>query len=77
MAIFIPPPLRLSKKCQRCGLRYPFSAEQCIHCADLSDSEVDDLKIRIKQQDRAHKNLGILFFYLASLIFIAMFLLSL
>lgn len=74
--IFIPPPLRLSKKCQRCGLRYPFKSEQCVHCADLSESELEELKIKIKQQHKAHKNLGMLFIYIAVLIFIGMLVLS-
>ncbi|MEJ2141845.1 MAG: hypothetical protein P8Y24_05740 [Gammaproteobacteria bacterium] len=74
--MFIPPPLRLSKKCQRCGLRYPFRAEQCVHCKHLSDREVEQLKQRVQQQNKAHRNLGILFFYIALLVFIAMLLFS-
>jgi hypothetical protein len=76
MAIFIPPSLRQSKKCQRCGLRYPLKAEQCVHCKDLSERQVAELKIKVEMQQRAYKNLGKLFFYIAVLIFVAMLLLS-
>ena len=76
MAIFIPPPLRLSQKCQRCGLRYPFKSEQCVHCTGLSERELEDLKEKINKQHKAHKNLGMLFMYIAILIFIAMLVLQ-
>ena len=77
MALFIPPPLRLSKKCSRCGLRYPFGAEHCVHCKDLSEREVEQLRETVKEQNKAHRYLGQLFFYLAALLFIAMLIFSL
>jgi len=64
------PPIRFSKKCKRCGLRYPRKEMQCVHCANLGDIEVDALLLRKKKEHKTSASIGKLFFYIAILIFI-------
>lgn len=75
--IFIPPPIRRTKKCDRCGQLYPKKVDHCIHCHDLSDSELDDLKFRISQEHEANRNLGKLLMFIAVLILLGMVIYSL
>jgi len=62
MPLFIPPPLKLTKKCNRCGLLYPKDEEQCSHCSNLSDQEVLELKDNFKNEQAGNNNLGKLLF---------------
>jgi len=70
--IFIPPSIRRTRKCDRCGLLYPKKETQCTHCADLTDREVEEFKLRIKAEHEGNSNLGKLFFYIVMLIAIGM-----
>lgn len=49
MPIFFPPPIRLSKVCDRCGLWYPKKKEQCTHCHGMNDAEVAKLKEKYEE----------------------------
>ncbi len=70
--IFIPPPIRRTKKCMRCGQLYPKKAEQCIHCSHLNDQELEELKQQIEKTHQSNKQLGKLFLYLSAIVLIGM-----
>lgn len=70
--LFIPPRIVLTKKCPRCLLRYPRREQQCTHCTNLNDSEVDALKLRVKEEHKGNASLGRLFIYFAILLTIGM-----
>ena len=70
--MFIPPPIRLVKKCERCGLQYPRKEVQCTHCNGLTDREVEELKLKYEEEHKGNANLGKLFLYMAILIAIGM-----
>jgi hypothetical protein len=56
------------KPCERCGLYYDHKRyEECPHCAELSDSELEELKARRAAELRGNRKLGWGFF-VASLI---------
>ncbi len=42
--------MTFSKKCERCGLRYPEDEETCSHCRNMSDGEVVKLKDEHQKQ---------------------------
>ena len=68
--MFAPPPIRFSKKCKRCGLRYPGKEIQCAHCSNLTDAEVEELLQQKKKEHKTSASIGKLFFYIAILIII-------
>ena len=70
--MFIPPPIRTSNKCKRCGLRYPTTEVTCIHCKDLTDSEAKELKQKSANEREGNENLGKLFLYITAFIVIVM-----
>lgn len=64
--IFLPPPIRRVKRCDRCGQSYPARRAQCPHCAGLSDREVEALREQVEAERAGSANLGRLFLYLAA-----------
>ncbi|MCP3923536.1 MAG: hypothetical protein GY714_13235 [Desulfobacterales bacterium] len=50
-----------TKKCLRCGLRYPANELLCVHCDDLADKEVEELKKSHEKELQASQNLGVIF----------------
>ncbi len=70
--IIIPPPVRRTKKCKRCGQLYPKKESRCIHCRDLSESEVHQLKLTLEEQHESHQNLGKILMMIAFLIIVGM-----
>ncbi len=66
--IFIPPPIIVTRKCQRCKLRYPRKLEQCPHCSGLSDSEVRELQVRYRDERKGNALLGRAMIFAALLI---------
>ena len=70
--MFAPPPIRFSKKCKRCGLRYPRKEVQCVHCSTLTDIEVEELLQQKKKEHKTSSSIGKLFFYIAILLFIGL-----
>ena len=68
----VPIRIRFSKKCDRCGLRYPEKETSCTHCAGLSDKEVEELRTRHEDEHAGNANLGRLFFYIAALIVVGL-----
>lgn len=50
-----------TKKCDRCGLRYPKDAEKCPHCGELGERELQELKEKIQEHRRSNKRLGLMF----------------
>lgn len=72
--MYVPIRIRFSRKCRRCGLRYPRREKECSHCRALSDNEVADLKRRVLEEQAAHGRLGGLFLYIAALLVIGIIL---
>ena len=70
--MFVPPPIRESNKCNRCGLRYPETESECPNCKDLTDSEVESLKSESQNKQEGNTNLGKLFLYITALIVVGM-----
>ena len=68
----VPIRISLTRKCKRCGLRYPQKESVCMHCTGLSDQEVEELKTRYKNEQKGNANLGRLLLYIAALILIGM-----
>ena len=70
--LYFPVAIRFSKKCDRCGQRYPKKEKQCVHCSSLPDSELDNLRKTLEEEHLANSNLGGLFFYIAAIIVVFM-----
>jgi uncharacterized membrane protein YvbJ len=66
--IFIPPPIRQSKKCDRCGLQYDIEEVECPHCHNLSDAEVALLKQKEEQEAEGESKIGIILLFIAAVI---------
>ena len=67
-ALLLPPSIRSTIKCERCGQLYPKKQAECSHCSNLSDREVEELKETADEEREGNANLGRLFFYLAIII---------
>jgi len=57
-APFLVPPIRRTRKCPRCGLRYPRRAPSCPHCGGLSEAELEALRRRVAEEREAGSRLG-------------------
>ena len=68
MFTFLPPRIRFSKVCERCGLWYPKKKPECTHCKDLGDSEVLQLKEKYDGYYEGNSNLGTQFLIAAGII---------
>ncbi len=66
--IFIPPPIVVTRKCQRCKLRYPRKLKQCPHCSHLSDRELRDLQAHYREERKGNARLGRFMIFAAFLI---------
>jgi ribosomal protein L37E len=69
--VHVPIKITLTKKCKRCGLRYPAKEKSCTHCTGLSDKEVEDLKEQYQNEQAGNANLGWLFLFITALIVVA------
>ena len=68
----VPIRIKLTNKCQRCGLSYPGSETVCPHCSGLTDQQVLDVKARHKREREGNADLGRLFLYIAGLLVVGM-----
>ena len=68
--LFVPPRIVTTRKCQRCRLHYPSKEKHCPHCSDLSDYEVERLKLRYKEESKGNALIGKIFIFVAILIVI-------
>jgi predicted nucleic acid-binding Zn ribbon protein len=66
-----------TKKCARCGLKYPEDQENCPHCFELTEAELDELKDKIEEYHKSNANIGKLFFYFAAALLVFLVLLTL
>ncbi len=66
-----------TKKCSRCGLRYPVTEVKCVHCGDLTtQKELDDLKRSIENSREGNASLGLVFLgvsIICGIVFLSMF----
>ncbi|UTF61821.1 hypothetical protein [Gilvimarinus sp. DA14] len=67
----VPPPTEV-KTCSRCSLQSPADAEQCIHCAQLSDPELHQYLEKHQRRLQAGANLGRYFALAAAVILVLM-----
>jgi hypothetical protein len=58
MPIFVPPPMRRTRRCKRCRLHYPRSLEHCPHCSDVPDNQLEDLRQRVGEAHAGNARLG-------------------
>jgi len=67
-------PLRISftRKCRRCGLRYPEQETVCPHCNGLTDEQVRKIRLRHQNEQVGVANLGRLLLYIAGLLVVVM-----
>lgn len=66
---FLPVRIKRTKKCERCGCRYPKVEENCSHCSNLKDgAELNEFLSLRKRRMKANVNLGKLFLYISLLL---------
>jgi hypothetical protein len=68
----VPIKLRFTKKCPRCGLRYPEKEPVCPHCDGLSDEQVRRVRLRHRDALAGNGGLGRLLLYIAGLIIVVL-----
>ena len=68
----VPIKIKFTKKCPRCGLRYPQKEAACTHCTNLSDWEVKELQEKYGSYHEGNANLGRLFLYIATVLIVVM-----
>ncbi len=73
----VPIRIRFTRKCKRCGMRYPENEPVCPHCDGLTDDQVRRIRLRHASYLAGNANLGRLFLYLAGLIIVVMVILLL
>ena len=59
--IFIPPPIRRSQKCPRCGLLFSLKEEKCTHCSGLNSQELIQLLGKFEAQRQGNMKMIVLF----------------
>lgn len=47
-----------TRKCERCGLRYPYDGAHCPHCHDLDDVGLERLLQKSRRERRGGRELG-------------------
>ena len=58
-----------TKKCKRCGLKYPEKNECCTYCGHLkSGAELQVLKDQIKNNRKYSNKIGTIFFFIVVII---------
>ena len=77
MHLPLPARIKLSKKCARCGLRYPKNSAACTHCEGLSDEQVRMIKNRHKREMIANDQFGRLLLYIAGLFLVVLVIIAL
>ena len=68
----VPIRIKFTRKCHRCGLRYPKNDTVCPHCSGLTDQQVAEVKARREREHAGNANLGRLFLYIAGLLVVGM-----
>ena len=66
--LMLPPALRKSVRCDRCGLNFKASERSCTHCADLSDAEALELRRHHAETLQSNAQLGRVFGLLAAVL---------
>ena len=61
-------------KCERCGLYYRESLPKCRWCGDLDERGLAKLQEQIEAQHQSNRSFGQLFYVLAAIIAVLMFL---
>jgi len=54
--------------CERCGKPYPVDAAECVHCKDLSDADLQDIRKMVAEIQQRNKGLGLIFAYLIGIL---------
>lgn len=72
--VFLPPKVKPSQSCERCGHWYDLGLKSCHHCLDLTDAQAQALRARLQQRKRADSSLGGLFLFIAAMVAMAVLL---
>ena len=64
----LPPRVRPSKVCDRCGFWYPKKKNQCTHCKGMNDAEVAILKEQQESLHQGNSDLGRQFLLAAAVV---------
>lgn len=72
-----PIRVQLTRRCQRCGLRYPREQMNCPHCRGLTDEQVLKIRARHRRELMGNDQLGRLLFYIAGLLVVLLVIFSL
>ncbi|QDP01052.1 hypothetical protein [Thalassotalea sp. PS06] len=54
-------PIRKTRKCSRCGLKYPAKDEVCKHCKGLNETQIKALQEHHQQSMKSNRKLAGLF----------------
>lgn len=65
-------PIRKTRKCSRCGLKYPAKDEFCKHCKDLNEVQIKALQKQHQQSLKSNRKLGVLFGFITIAILLLM-----
>ena len=60
--------MAIEQQCERCGKPYPAEAAECVHCKDLSDTDLRDIRKMVDEINRRNKGLGLIFAYLVGIL---------
>jgi hypothetical protein len=65
----VPPFIaRKTTRCERCNLRYPADESRCTHCGDLSDDEVEQLRLRGLSRNESYLRLGLIMLVIGAIV---------
>lgn len=53
------------QQCERCGLLYPKDEKECIHCGNLDEAQLHELKQKRLNDEESTRGLGGIFFLLS------------
>jgi DTW domain-containing protein YfiP len=68
----VPIKIKRSRKCKRCGLRYPEKDPLCPYCDGLGDDQLRKIRLRHRNEFAENTNLGRLLLSIAALLIVAM-----
>jgi len=75
--VFLPPKIRFSAECERCGMSYPRSELHCPHCADIKDgAELEAFKQQHQDSVQDNKGLGRIFIVVAAILAVIILIIS-
>ena len=59
-----------NQQCKRCGLLYPKDEEECMHCGNLDEAQLHELKQKLLNNEESTRSLGGIFFILSLVVIV-------